>query len=330
MKQLDVLFTECKSLKVGVIGDVMLDAYMWGSTERISPEAPVPVVSIEKKEYRLGGAGNVAWNLMAMGAHTSVISIIGDDVHGRKLNSMLQESGINTDYLTLSNERLTTCKTRIISRNQQMMRLDEEQSEALADAEAHHLMQQVAEYIQHEKPDIIVFEDYNKGVLTSSVIENTISLCKSSGILTAADPKRINFLAYQGIDIFKPNLKEVREGLSLTALDASKASLMKAHDMLFEKLHHRISLITLSEKGIFYHDGSFCDIIPSHFRNIADVSGAGDTVIAVAALVYRISGDTKLAASISNIAGGIVCESVGTVAIDRDQLLNTCKNLIVS
>ncbi|MBM3439848.1 MAG: carbohydrate kinase [Bacteroidetes bacterium] len=330
MHPFDSLFEQCKTLKVGVVGDVMLDAYMWGNTERISPEAPVPVVALNKKEYRLGGAGNVAWNLVAMGATAFIVSAVGSDENGEKLTALLQESAIKTDYLSISAGRITTTKTRIISRNQQMMRLDEEQTDELCPEAEALFIDQINSFIQKEQPDILIFEDYNKGVLTANVIKRTIELCKAAGILTASDPKRRNFLAYEGVDLFKPNLKEVREGLSLTEMDVSKASLMNMHDLLFQKMNHTISLITLSEKGIFYHDGSSSDIIPAHFRNIADVSGAGDTVIAVAALMQRISGNAKLAAGIANLAGGIVCESVGTVAIDRDRLLHTCKNLIVS
>ena len=328
MHPFDSLFEKCKTLKVGVVGDVMLDAYMWGNTERISPEAPVPVVTLHKKEHRLGGAGNVAWNLVAMGASTFIVSVVGSDENGDKLTALLEESGIRTDYLSTSAKRITTTKTRIISRNQQMMRLDEEQTDELSSEEEASFIQQITSFIQKEQPDILIFEDYNKGLLTAHVIKRTIELCKAAGILTASDPKRRNFLAYEGIDLFKPNLKEVREGLSLSEMDVSKTSLMNVHDLLFQKMRHSISLITLSEKGIFYHDGSSYDIIPAHFRNIADVSGAGDTVIAVAALMQRISGDTKLAAGIANLAGGIVCESVGTVAINPQQLLDACKRLI--
>lgn len=330
MHLFDSLFEQCKTLKVGVVGDVMLDAYMWGNTERISPEAPVPIVALHKNEYRLGGAGNVAWNLVGMGASAFIISIVGSDENGEKLTALLQESGINTDYLSTSAARITTTKTRIISRNQQMMRLDEEQTDDLSPEAEVLFIDQINSFIQKEQPDILIFEDYNKGILTTNVIERAIEFCKEAGILTASDPKRKNFLAYEGVDLFKPNLKEVREGLSLAEIDVSKASLMVVHDLLFQQMKHGVLLITLSENGIFYHDGSNCDIIPAHFRNIADVSGAGDTVIAVAALMQRISGNAKLAAGIANLAGGIVCESVGTVAIDRDRLFSTCKNLIVT
>ena len=329
MMNFDALFEKCSALKVGVIGDVMLDAYMWGNTERISPEAPVPVVTVNKKEIRLGGAGNVAWNLVSMGADTFILSVVGKDAAGTRLTELLKQSGIHTDYLLSSDARITTSKTRVISRNQQMMRLDEEQTADLSQQEADLFIAQVSSFIEKERPDILIFEDYNKGVLTASCIERAISLCKSAGILTAADPKRKNFYLYEGIDLFKPNLKEVRDAFPSLEIRSDLGSLTNAHQSLFQKLNHHVSLITLSEKGIFYHDAQNGEIIPSHFRNIADVSGAGDTVIAVAAIIYRISSNIALAASVANIAGGLVCGEVGTVAIDRNKLLAACKQLIV-
>lgn len=324
----DQLFQQFSTVKAGVVGDVMLDTYWWGHVDRISPEAPVPVVALEKKEYRIGGAGNVALNLASLGARATMFSVIGEDTEGETLRQLLAENGIQASYLAESAGRKTTSKSRIISRNQQMMRLDSETTRDLSAAEEDLLLGKVAQYIGQEKPQVIIFEDYNKGVLTERVITEVIALCRRQGILTAVDPKRKNFFAYRGVDIFKPNLKEVKEGLNLLLEEINLPALREIHELLREKLQHHISFITLSEKGVFYENEAGCRVLPSHLRNIADVSGAGDTVIAVASVVYACTKDSRMMAEIANIAGGLVCEIVGTAAIDKKQLLEECKLLL--
>ena len=328
MEDFKKLFDALTSLKVGVIGDVMLDTYMWGRVERISPEAPVPVVSLNNKEYRIGGAGNVALNCRSLGAGAFMLSVIGDDAEGEQLQQLLEKNHVDTSYLLKSKERITTSKTRIISRNQQMMRLDSEVTDDLNKEEENKLLNKVKSFIETEDPDIIIFEDYNKGVLTEKIILEIIALCKQAGVLTAADPKRKNFFTYKGVDIFKPNLKEVKDGLNLITDVTSKSALLQIHDELESILHHRVSFITLSEKGLFYCENGNAAIIPSHLRNIADVSGAGDTVIAVASLVYASTKKIHLMAEMANIAGGLACEEVGTVSVNKEKLLNECELLL--
>ena len=293
MEDFKKLFDSFSSLKVGVIGDVMLDTYMWGRVDRISPEAPVPVVALSKKEYRIGGAGNVALNCQSLGAQVSVLSVTGDDTEGLLLEELFQGSNIDTTYLLKSINRITTSKTRIISRNQQMMRLDAEVTDDLNDQDEKSLLDKVQLFISTVDPDIIIFEDYNKGVLTESIIHQVIELCRQAGVITAVDPKRNNFLADK---INQPLLQNI-------------------HKELQNILHHKISFITLSEKGVFYQEAGNSKLIPSHLRNIADVSGAGDTVIAVASMVYAITKNAHLMAEVANIAGGLVCEEVGTMAL---------------
>jgi rfaE bifunctional protein kinase chain/domain len=322
------LFNQFSSIKAGVIGDVMLDTYWWGHVERISPEAPVPVVSLDKKEYRIGGAGNVALNLVSLGATVTAFSVIGNDDDGIELKDLLEKNNIHTGYLLKSATRITTSKARIISRNQQMMRLDSETTKDLSAEDEIAIIQSVKSYIEADKPHVIIFEDYNKGVLTEKVITSIISLCKKNNVLTAVDPKRKNFFSYKGVDIFKPNLVEVKDGLNLLIEKINLSTLQHIHNELHEKLHHLISFITLSEKGVFYQYNDQAKIISSHLRHIADVSGAGDTVIAVAALIYSITKDVTLMAEIANLAGGLVCEEVGTVAINKDRLLNECEMLL--
>lgn len=318
--EIDRLFNAFGKLKVGVIGDVMLDTYMWGRVDRISPEAPVPIVALEKKEQRLGGASNVALNLVSLGAKTSVLSVTGNDTDGERLSSLLREKNIDDKYLILSSDRITTNKTRVICRNQQMLRMDAEVADDLGKEDASRLFESFRSFITEEQPDVIIFEDYNKGVLTEEIIAQAISLCVAKGILTAVDPKRNSFFSYRGVDLFKPNLKEVRDALHMEREEVSHRSMVQIHDALHQKLHHLISLITLSEKGVFYQAGQESAIIPSHVRNVADVSGAGDTVIAVASLVYTVTRNARAMAEIANIAGGLVCEEVGTAAIDPQRL----------
>ena len=324
----DKLFREFSNIKIGVIGDVMLDTYWWGHVERISPEAPVPVVTLDKREYRIGGAGNVALNLASLGSPVSVFSVIGDDEDGDVLKGLLEEKKIDIQYLLSSAFRITTNKARIISKNQQMLRLDSETTKELSVPDEDQIIEQIQSYIEKDKPGVIIFEDYNKGVLTDRVIETTIECCKRNNVLTAVDPKRKHFFSYKSVDLFKPNLAEVKEALNLLLENVNLPALEKIHGELSDRLHHLISFITLSEKGVFFESDKEAMIIPSHVRNIADVSGAGDTVIAVASLIYAATKDVRLMAQVANIAGGLVCEEVGTVAINKERLLKECKELL--
>lgn len=328
VSKFDQLFQQFTQLKAGVIGDVMLDTYMWGHVDRISPEAPVPIVALDKKEYRVGGASNVALNIASLGASVSILSVIGNDDDGKQLRQLLEHQQIKTDFLLGSDKRTTTNKTRIISRNQQMMRLDKEIATDLCYEDENRLILALQTFIAQEKPDVIIFEDYNKGVLTELVIQKAIALCKHHGILTTVDPKRKNFFSYKEVDVFKPNLKEVKDALNLLVDQVNETSLRHIHAELKQQLQHHVSFITLSEKGVFYQDEEEAAIIPSHLRSIADVSGAGDTVIAVASLVYAATKDVELMAEVANIAGGLVCEEVGTAAIDRERLEQECKLLL--
>jgi D-glycero-beta-D-manno-heptose-7-phosphate kinase len=322
------LFASFRNKKVAIVGDVMLDTYWWGQVDRISPEAPVPVVALQKRELRVGGAANVALNTVSMGADTTLLSVIGNDQDGKELLQLLTNNNIHTQYILQSDKRITTNKTRVMSRNQQMMRLDAEITADIDTDLEDQLLIQVRKYLVAEKPDVVIFEDYNKGVLTKRVIEELIALCKEWDIVTSVDPKKKNFLSFQGVTLFKPNLKEIKEGLNLLTDTIDLSSLQEMHAALQQHLHHEISFITLSEKGVFYQQGNAVKLIPTHIRNIADVSGAGDTVIAVASLVYACTHNMLLAAEMANIAGGLVCEEVGTAAINRDRLLQECELLL--
>lgn len=329
-EDLNKIFKDIDKLHVVVVGDVMLDNYWWGSVERISPEAPVPVVTLTKRESRLGGAANVALNCRALGAKVSLATVIGDDNEANTLISTAHDAGIDTSLIMKSWRRPTTAKIRVLSRNQQMLRIDDEVTDELYKEEEHPFIDMVLKYLQLIKPHVVIFEDYNKGVLKENVIKRITDHCKEIGIVTAVDPKKKNFLSYKEVTIFKPNLKEVREGLHIHLDSTEKKSLHEVHRKLHETLHHQVTFITLSEKGVFFDNGFLSDIIPSHIRNIADVSGAGDTVIATASLIYTITKDVKLMAEISNIAGGLVCEEVGVVSIKKDKLLKESLELLCS
>jgi rfaE bifunctional protein kinase chain/domain len=325
----EALFGSFSHTKIGVVGDIMLDTYWWGSVDRISPEAPVPIVSLQRKETRVGGAANVALNLRSLGAPTTLFAVIGKDAEGQELHKLLNEEGINTNYIHESATRVTTNKVRVMGRNQQMMRLDHEHTSDISDIESEQLLANFYAYVEAEKPSLIILEDYNKGVLTPKVIAAVIAHCNEKGIPTSVDPKQKNFLAYQGCTIFKPNLKEVKEGLKIEIASINTANLTSVHEALQAHLQHAISFITLSEHGVYFGNEATHKLIPTHIRNIADVSGAGDTVIAVASLTYASTKNMELAAELANIAGGLVCELVGTAPIDKKILEAEVKKLLV-
>ena len=328
-EELTKLFKNMSRLHVVVVGDVMLDNYWWGDVERISPEAPVPVVRLKKREARMGGAANVAMNCKALGAKVTLASVVGNDHEGHILRDMAEQEGIDTGLLMLSSERITTTKTRVMSRSQHILRMDDEVNDELSTKDEHPFLERLLKYLQIQKPDVLIFEDYNKGVLKENVIARTIAHCRELGMVVAVDPKKDNFLAYKGVTIFKPNLKEVKEGLNISLNTINKATMDKVHKELKAALQHDITFVTLSEKGVYYGNSS-SEVIPSHLRSIEDVSGAGDTVIATAAMVYTLSKDPVLMAKVSNIAGGLVCEDVGVVPINKRRLMEECARLLGS
>jgi D-glycero-beta-D-manno-heptose-7-phosphate kinase len=322
------LFDKFIGLQILVIGDVMLDAYIMGKVNRISPEAPVPIVSLENEDARIGGAGNVALNLLALGAKPIICGVIGEDSSGDKLLNLFEKNGISTDGLVKSMARKTTVKTRVISNKQQLLRIDSESTFPLLESEEIKLNDTIQNII-NQGIDGIIFEDYNKGVLTDSVIQNVIKIAKEKDIPTAVDPKKENFLSYRGVSLFKPNLKELKEGLNLNFdFNTNKELFEKGIEVLEEKLHNEISFVTLSENGVFIKNQTEKYYVPAHVRSISDVSGAGDTVIAVATLCLISGASTKQIAEISNLAGGLVCEKSGVVSISKNELLKEVSELL--
>ena len=315
------IFKSFSNLNVLVIGDVMVDSYMWGQVSRISPEAPVPIVTIKQKEKRLGGAANVALNLQALGATPILCSVIGVDYEGLAFLDLLKQQKLSQKGILKSRERVTTVKTRVIGNNHQIVRVDEEWEEDIIASETDQLLQLISFILQHDKIDVIIFEDYNKGLITNKIIQKTVDLAKKRGIPIAVDPKKKNFLNYKGVTLFKPNLKELKEGLKVD-FDVDNLNEMQRILSSFRyKQKIATILLTLSEKGICTNSRTVKEILPAHYRTIADVSGAGDTVISVAALCLALEANPILTAALSNLAGGLVCEQVGVVPLNKEQLL---------
>lgn len=327
-KELRNLFEKFEKLRVLIIGDVMIDDYMWGRVSRISPEAPVPVVSITRKEQRLGGAANVALNVKALGATPILCSVIGVDKDGQRFLELMQEQKLAPKGILKSRERITTVKTRVIGNSHHMLRVDEEIDDDITAHETDLFGERIAYLLETQKIDVIIFEDYDKGLITTPLIKSIISLARKMKVPVVVDPKKKHFMHYQGATLFKPNLKELREGLKMDFDQSSEKELTKAVDALKSKLKIDLALITLSEHGIYVHGRKVKKRIPAHIRNIADVSGAGDTVVSVAALCLAAGAKPELIAEVANIAGGLVCESVGVVPIDRDQLEDECRKTL--
>jgi rfaE bifunctional protein kinase chain/domain len=297
----------------------MIDAYVEGSVTRVSPEAPVPIVNLNNRTQRLGGAANVALNLAALGATPVLTSIIGNDEGGEDLINLMEEAGMVTSGMEKSRDRKTTVKTRVIGNQQQLLRIDDEIIAPLTIAEEDQIIANVSKHLN--EIDAIIFEDYNKGVLTSRVITEVIAMARESDVITTVDPKKEHFFEYRNVTMFKPNLKELKEGLNIDAELVPKGDAFEqAIAAMEEKLQNEISFVTLSEHGVFIQKSHSKNYVPAHIRNISDVSGAGDTVISVATACLAAGMEIRDVAEWANLAGGLVCERTGVVPVDKQQL----------
>lgn len=318
------IFRKFCNLNVLIIGDVMVDSYQWGKVERISPEAPVPICCVNKVENRVGGAGNVALNVKALGANPILCSVVGKDNSGQILLDLMQKEKMTTDNIIKSEYRPTTIKTRIIGNNAQMLRVDNENTDYLNTEEEKLLIEKIISLLDNQKVDVVIFQDYDKGVITPNLIQKTTQKAKEKNIPTCVDPKHRNFSLYKNVTLFKPNLKELKEGLKIEFALPSKDNLIDAALLLHGKQRVEKIFITLSENGVFFADYAKkkAEIIhlSANVRNIADVSGAGDTVISVASLCLALGLTGEEIAKISNLAGGLVCEYVGVVPIEKERL----------
>ncbi len=304
-----------------VIGDVMLDSYIWGSVDRISPEAPVPIVSVSKREDRLGGAANVALNFKSLGAKVFLCSVVGEDSKAKDLAELLEKNAISSQYILRDKHRITTTKFRILGNNTQLIRVDEETEEALEVEISNLFVHRVKEILTKEKIDVLLFQDYDKGLLDKENISQIIQLAKEKNIPIAVDPKKKNFFAYQGVDLFKPNLKELSEGMNIDIDKNNNENIIQSVSLAKKKLDAKMILLTLSENGIYlsHPEGDF--FAPTIVREVADVSGAGDTLISVAALSLALGIEPEKMSKIANIAGGLVCEELGVVPISKEKMM---------
>ena len=314
------LLQNLEGKNVLLIGDVMLDRYLFGDISRISPEAPVPILDLRENESRLGGAANVALNLKALDANPILVSIIGKDQRGQEILDLLPEFGIPNRYLVQSSHRPTTVKSRILASNQQVLRIDDESKEDLNEEESESLIAQIRQIFNNNRIDVIIFQDYNKGVLTEKVIREVSLEALRFDIPVAVDPKFKNFWTYKKCTLFKPNLAEVKKSVPF-GVEAEMESLQKASDYIRTKLGNKILMVTLSEDGVFIDDGVKSAIYPTTPRNISDVCGAGDSVIAISALCLSTQMPAEVIGVLSNLCGGQVCEKVGVVSINKSQLM---------
>jgi len=327
-KDLRRIFDTFAKLRVLIIGDVMIDNYVWGKVSRVSPEAPVPIVSVLQKERRLGGAANVALNVQALGATPILCSVIGADYEGQQFLELMQKQKLAPKGILRSRERITTVKTRVMGNRHHLLRVDEEIEHDVTAAETQQFLQRIAYLLDTQKIDVIIFEDYDKGLITETLIRDVVNKARRLKVPVVVDPKKKHFMSYRNVTLFKPNLKELKEGLKIDFDHTDEKELRDAVEKLKKKLKCDTALVTLSEHGIYIHSKKTRRLLPAHLRNIADVSGAGDTVISVAALCLAAKLNPEMVAAISNIAGGLVCEKVGVVPVDREQLLEESLRLL--
>ncbi len=314
------IFESFEKLKVLIIGDVMIDSYIIGKVERISPEAPIPIVNVRKRDKRLGGAGNVAMNIKSLGAEPILCAVVGKDSDGDDLIQLLKENQLIDNGIIQSTDRITTVKQRIMAGSQHIVRIDSEMDEVINQHETDLLLEKIE--ILSDNADVIIFEDYDKGVLTENLIKTTIEIAKKKGIPTIVDPKKRNFFNYIGADIFKPNLKELKEGLKIEINVNDIESIKEVVEEAKNRLGVKGIFLTLSEKGVYIDFEGEKLNIAAHVRSIADVSGAGDTVVSIAALCLALKLTPKDIASMANLGGGLVCEHIGVVPIDKIKLQN--------
>jgi D-glycero-beta-D-manno-heptose-7-phosphate kinase len=304
--------------RIAVVGDVMLDRYFWGAVHRISPEAPVPVIDIERETAHLGGASNVAANIQSLGAVPLMLGIVGKDADGERLMGLLGEAKMSVSGIIADASRPTTVKTRIMGNNQHIARLDREVKTPIAENVANALL----EALKRDVASLtgVILEDYNKGVITPFLIREIIALARQYSVPVFVDPKFANFFAYQGVTLFKPNTKETHDALGFAL--SSEEDVQKAGKILLEKLNCENVLITLGARGmqLFERNGNI-HTVRTQARHIADVSGAGDTAIATLAAAYSAGASIVESAFLANAAAGAVCEEPGIVAITPSRLL---------
>ncbi len=320
-KEVRKSFEKFNNLNVLIIGDVMVDAYLFGTVDRISPEAPVPVVSVTGRMSRMGGAANVALNVKSLGGNPILCSVVGKDMRGKEFVELMKKEDMITDGIHVSNHRPTTTKFRIVGNNVQMLRVDEESTYPISSYEERPLIRKIRKIIEENTIDIIIMEDYDKGCITENIIEFVQDVSEKYNIPVTVDPKRRNFDYYRDLTVLKPNFKELIEGVGLEIENGDIQAIKFAMMELMKKNNIEIGIVTLSEHGILVCERNTQMHIPAIVRNIADVSGAGDTVISTLSLAMASGLSAQASAMLANLAGGLVCEQVGVVPVNRDHLL---------
>jgi len=319
-KRLNELKNGFSGKRIAVIGDMMLDGYFWGDVKRISPEAPVPVLEVEDEFFRFGGAANVAFNILTLGGIPVPVGVIGNDTYGNIFSSLIKEKKMEHDGIIIDNERPTTTKTRVIANNQHVVRIDKESKAYINNK----IETKILSYLESvlDKLDGIILQDYNKGILTPSLISNVITLANKKNILITVDPKFDNFFEYKNVTVFKPNKKETETVLGIRIKDDKDIS--SAGRNLLHKLNSEYVLLTLGEEGIaVFEKGDKERRMPTKARKVADVSGAGDTVISTLTIGLAAGANIYEACFLANYAAGIVCGEVGIVPIEKDRLFET-------
>jgi D-glycero-beta-D-manno-heptose-7-phosphate kinase len=311
-----------KDAKVLVIGDLILDEFLWGDVSRISPEAPVPVVWVKKESFMPGGASNVANNLSSLGAHVYLAGVVGDDERGAILKGELEQKGVNVAGIITDESRPTILKTRVVAQHQQVVRIDKEHVDPLSPA----IVNKLVKYIESimKEIDAVIIEDYGKGVITSALLSKVVPAAKMHNKIISVDPKEEHFKYYRGISVITPNNHEASRAVGFQIKD--DATLVKAGKALLKKLNCRIALITLGENGMaVFQKAKPMKQIPTIAQEVFDVSGAGDTVIASYTLSLAAGADPIMAAHIANCAAGIVVGKIGIAVVTPDELLDRIK-----
>lgn len=320
LERLDEIKEKFKGKNIAVVGDLMIDCYFWGAVKRISPEAPVPVVEVDDEFVRFGGAANVAYNIVTLGGNAFPVGVIGDDSDGVLFKNLMTEAGISPAGIIVDNTRPTTAKTRVIASKQHVVRIDKESKANISEV----VEEKIFDFLKSKATelDAVILEDYNKGVLTTKLIQKIISLCEENNIIVTVDPKFLNFFEYKNVTVFKPNRKETEDALGMML--SSPEALSEAGKILLEKLNANFVLLTLGEEGIaLFERGKTEKKVPTKARKVSDVSGAGDTVISTLTMALAAGAEISEAAYLANYAGGLVCEEVGIVPIKLDYLFST-------
>ncbi|MBU0558670.1 MAG: D-glycero-beta-D-manno-heptose-7-phosphate kinase [Bacteroidetes bacterium] len=316
-KALNHIRKKFKGKKIAVIGDLMLDGYYWGDVKRISPEAPVPIVEIEDEFFRFGGAANVALNLLTLGAEPFPIGVIGNDLSGKIFLELMDKQGIRKEGIIRDKSRPTTVKTRVIAGKHHIVRIDRESKKYIDNSIKKKIIHALSNRI--DELDAVIIQDYNKGVLSEELISDIISICNSKKKIITVDPKFDNFFEYKDVTVFKPNRKETEDALKIKLDSPEKISF--AGDELIKNLNSKYLLLTLGEEGIaLFEKDKPIRKVATKARKVADVSGAGDTVISTLTIALTAGANIAEAAYLANFAGGLVCEEIGIVPIDVDKL----------